>query len=235
MNTTTTNDDNNMNYFPSRMNPLFMKRLDDILVEMKRRCAVQDAAYWDLSRVFPEDVLTDPHLLSSSWGGVQQAYSPNRIHLELADGYEILILFHCEGYGETVPGPWIPTHFNGYIKIPSSAPFLRDMVREGYDVFCDKVPTTPTMTFYDVHGMVGWNHGSGDDADLSFPEPGVRVSGPVQVLEEAMTVIQCFRRYETWRQQEVKAQQISLLEEELMRETWRPWRVRRWLYCGVEL
>ena len=231
---------NHKDYFFHRMRT-FKEQLDHILDGMKHRCAIRDDKYWDLERMLPNDVVKNPNTLSMGWGGKQHEYasfySDNRIHLELSDGYEVQILYICEGHGGDPPGPWIPTHFNGYVKIPSSAPFLVDVVKDGYDGFWNQVGVFSTSISFFHDAVLGWNHGSGEDADLSLSledQPDVsRLFGPVQIMKEAMAIIEQLRQYETSRQQEVKAQQFLVLEEELMRRTWHPKRVERWVEAGV--
>lgn len=226
----------------------FEEELDTLLEHMKGCCAIRDAAYWDLGRILPHDVVKNPATLAMGWGGKAPAHtypfhSMSRLHLELEDGYEIQILFLCEGHGGDPPGPWIPSYCTGFVKIPSSAPFVLDIAREGFEQFWkemgDGVASNRISWFYD--GVLGWDYRPGrnnNDADLSFPleeQPAKCASGPVQALEKAMEIIEHSRRYERSKKQEVKARQVSYMEEELMQCAWTPSRVEQWLEAGVDL
>lgn len=211
----------------------FIEQVQRLLEPMRRCCAdrFQTDHYWDLGAVLTADVVQDPGTVITNWAGEVQYDDGTSVRLELADGYEVKILFMHQGWG-------YPTHFNGYVKIPSWAPFARDTANQmGYTVLQEEASVERVELTYSYDSVIGWDHGHFCDADLSSStvKPFTSGSGPVQVFEEAMSVVRDLRRYESRRQAEVAAQRLAVFEEELMAKAWHPTRVMAWVEAGVDM
>lgn len=202
---------------------------------MRRCCAARfrGAQYWDLASVLTADVVRNVDALSTNWTGDENYDEDGHsLHLEINDGYEVKVLFMYEG-----PGSY-STRFNGYVKIPSWAPFTIDTANgNGYWGLQEVAEIGRVELTYSYDSVVGWDHGHSWDADLSSAtvKPYTSASGPVQVFEEAMSVVRDLRRYELRRQREVAAQRLTVFEEELMARAWHPKRVMAWVDAGVDM
>lgn len=207
------------------MTTTFADMLETRLREMRECCAIRDARYWDLASVLTDDVVREPETLS-------EAGRNHVLCLVLRDGYEIRLLF-----GQRMG---MPTHFNGYVTIPSSAPFARSVLTssdyDGLQIAANI--QTVELTYSHNNSKVGWDHLHSWDGDLGEPEamqPHTQISGPVQVFEEAMAVVNDLRRYEWGQQKKAKAVQVAVLLEELMAKAWHPTRVKMWVEAGVDM
>lgn len=202
----------------------FVETLNARTLDMEECCLIRDGKYWDLASVLTEDVVRDPDTLSD-------AGNRNTLRLVLRDGYEIRIVF--------IQRMGMPTHFNGYVTIPSSAPFACDVLATSDYDGLQRTARLSTVELTCAHGTkIGWNHLHHGDADLGEWEsvqPDTVISGPVQVFEEAVAVVNDLRRYEGRRQRWEKAWQVQVFKEELMQKAWHPTRVMAWVEAGLDM
>jgi len=130
--------------------------------------------------------------------------------------------------------------FNGYFSVPSSSFVLRDIIREtpDYDEFSYRMNfSIVELTYGDGIGKFGWDHGHTHDHNMysRHVRPYTIVSGPVQVLEEAMKMIEILRKEEERILMKQKAEDVHVYYQELMEKTWHPSRVEKWIDAGCEV
>jgi hypothetical protein len=83
----------------------------------------------------------------------------------------------------------------------------------------------------------GWDHAHSYDANLGIPEVlqvQKKVSGPVQVLEEARSFISQVMTKENEIIRGKKRERMASIEEDLMKEAWHPRRVKAWVEQGFD-
>lgn len=129
---------------------------------------------------------------------------------------------------------------NGYVVIPEDRFCLHEIVSEtDYDEFQCRVGIRHVeLTFGDGRGMFGWDHGHLYDANLYQPaayQTDRKISGPVQVLDEAIEMTRLLRTKEEEMRLEKKKAQTRAFYQELISKALDPKRVAVWIKGGVEL
>jgi len=130
------------------------------------------------------------------------------------DGFEITIKFSGEGY---------PQHFIGSIKLPPHF-MLTSWLRENanYEALAISVPTLTIDVLHVEGDCYEWGR------NLQ------RVSVPMQILEEARTIIHAVTRQESVIRMERKRKEMDRIRKELMEETCHPRRIERWAEQGFD-
>ena len=180
---------------------------------MKSKCVHhQDDRYWNiLDNLTPNENPRENLDKTSTW---------NCLELETKDGFHIKIIFWYM--------PPYHTHFKGFVKLPSS---IHPVVKRWID-------TRWNRDSFDLDPIYKWDHGTREDACLLqpiLPDGPDKISGPVQVLEEAREVI----KWVLFVEQEImcrkKQQETRMIEEELMARAVSPERVEKWVNEGFEM
>lgn len=189
---------------------------------LQKRCRIVDDAYWDLGDVLRKH----PEIFSVRFNDF------STLAFSVEDGFRVHIV-KVESFG---------CYFNGYVSIPSNLPFVHDALASSCDEWEFQYRTgvgmgTVELT-YISGSTIGWDHAHGFDANLLYPahlQPEKKISGPVQVLEEALSIIQDLKKAEETARRQKKKEEMAILTEDLMRAAWHPARVLRWIEHGVEL
>lgn len=63
---------------------------------------------------------------------------------------------------------------------------------------------------------------------------GIIVSGPIQILDEALDTIRVLRAYNMKLEGEKARQRVRQFTEELMQKVWHPKRVMAWIESGFD-
>lgn len=130
--------------------------------------------------------------------------------------------------------------FNGYVAMPPESFVLQDVYKtsQDYSDFQTRIGIRNVELTYGNHqATIGWDHGHLHDFNF-FASPDTQqdrlVSGPVQVMDEALRVVEVLRDYEDSVLSTLKRSQTRLLFPELMEKALHPSRVERWILAGVE-
>lgn len=192
------------------------------LDRIRRATAFQDDAFWDVGHVLS----ITPEIIS-----YRDFIIHNRSHFEFItfDGFIIRLCFMY--FGPDCP---LNTYFNGYVTIPNYIGVNVHDFTEMQSLFHPPVEFTYGCL---SSNTVGWDHNHYNDQSLCHPVedtdyPQTYISGPVQVLEEALAVVQCIRRYFYQPKQQAAFEQF---EEELIQRTWAPSRVATWIEKGFDV
>lgn len=189
----------------------------DVLDRLRDRTLYGDDRYWDVSSFLsrtPEIIAVRP-------------LTDSAVEYTTFDGCIIRAVFVDVRYMSSPMSYW-----NGYVNVPShfeSRAFL-DMV--DYATLEAVLPHVPVeFTFGSTRDRrVGWDHNHYNDQSLSEPmRENTYVTGPVQILEEGLSVVRAIRQHEYGVR---RAQTMQTIEEELMQTAWAPSRVARMLEHG---
>ena len=182
---------------------------------MHTKCAIKDPKYWDVK-------LQD--------GEVTINTTTENLCIETKDGYQITMK-PMSGYQAFI---------NGYVKIPSHT-HLMEWVRENpsYDDMNYYAALPVELTYFSLSERTfGWDHMHYYDADLYKSEStqlDKKISGPVQVLEEARQVIAEFRAKDGEIKMAIKHAEVDTIREELMMKTCHPRRIAAWAIQEFDL
>lgn len=188
------------------------------------RCAIRDPEFWDVKLGKGETPFYPP-------------WSQRPLCIRTKDDFEIRIKLSKPGF---------PRYLIGSIQLPPHF-MLTSWLRENakYESLSIYVP----QLHIDVHHTEGdayeWRHDNyAYDADLSLPlstqsTPGTngvlkRVSGPVQMLEEARNIIHAVKHKESMLKMRMKHEEMERIRKDLMEETCHPRRVERWTEQGFD-
>lgn len=192
-----------------------MNVFNDCLQRMKQRCVIQDPEYWDVQLIEGETPIAPE-------------CDYETLTLTTKEGFLITIKQMVRGFG--------PIFFNGYVSIPSGLHHLRTWIHDNpsYDDMNYNLDIGVEFTDFNIRKLeYGWDHAHGWDADLGKPlasQNNKRVSGPVQVLEEARGVVRAIMSKEM----SDKRQEIELIREELMMKACHPKRIAVWTAAGFD-
>jgi hypothetical protein len=189
------------------------------LANMKRACLsdFHDPKYWNV-------VLEDGETILPSEGV--------EIRLLTKDGFVIMLRFMDRK-------PFM-CNFNGYLLLPRGL-HLEQWLQENpcyedLSYYLDNMEID--LTYGSVkHLKYGWDHAHFYDAKLCIPmsqQVEKRISGPVQVLEEARSLIRCIMSKENDIIQEKKQEQMSIIKEDLIKAALHPKRIEAWVNHGFE-
>ena len=141
--------------------------VSEVYEQMRHRCDIQDTEYWDVKLEEEEEMVPSEECSFDSWSFCVRDKA----------GFVTTVLFQKND-----------CFFRARITVPSTfgPPDFQEM------------PATVGSPYWTARSQpteqlfVGWDHHGQGDARLSMPlatQPGKRVSGPVQVLDEARYVI----------------------------------------------
>ena len=191
-------------------NQIFIRNL----LTMHAKCAIKDPKYWDVKL---------------QGGEITINTTTENLCIETKDGYQITMK-PMSGYQGFI---------NGYVKIPSHT-HLMDWVRENpsYDEMNYYAALPVEMTFFSLSERTfGWDHMHYYDADLfkcESEQPDKKISGPVQVLDEARQVIAEFRAKDDEIKMEIRRAELDTISEELMMKSCHPRRIAAWTTQGFD-
>ena len=187
------------------------------LERARAKCFIKDSQYWDI--ILNEDEKP------------VEIHSPTNFAISTNDGYIVKIVpDFMQGYR---------AKFNGYVTIPSDS-HLMDWVRQHprYDDMNVYAHLPVLLTYFNLyHRIFGWSHGGYDDADLyksRESQSDKKVTGPVQILEEARGVIEAFKAKEIQIIMEKKHAQMEIIREQLMMKACHPRRMAMWQEQGFD-
>jgi len=188
---------------------IFRTRLET----MKSKCVHhQDDRYWNIL-----DKLT---LHEHPRENLDKTSLWNSLELETKDGFHIRIIFWYM--------PSYHTHFKGSVKLPVA---IHPVVKSWIESRWNRDP-------FDHDPIYKWDHETKNDACLLHPihpDGPDKITGPVQVLEEAREVIKWVLSVEQEILKRLKQQQTRKIEEELMATAVSPERVEKWVKEGFEM
>lgn len=189
---------------------------------LQKRCRVVDDAYWNLEPLLQKH----PEICKIRFDDL------STLEFSTREGFCVRIV-KVESFG---------CYFNGYVSVPAAFPFVLEALVSSHDEWefqCRSGVGVGTVELtYKSGSTIGWDHAHGFDANLLYPghlQPEKRISGPVQVLEEALSVIEDLHNAEEMARRQKKKEMMILLTEDLMRAAWHPRRVRWWVEKGMDL
>jgi len=199
--------------------------LGQALNPFKADCVLQDDEYWDLE-----------HALVRHREEMNPTFRVTRYHslvvtLSTVDGFVIDMMFvqsSCFGF-----------YWNGYVTVQEAQfPLLERAVKESHQTELQYELGIHVELTYKDRTTIGWDHAHGHDAKFDqtlHAQPGTVVSGPVQVLEEALEVVKALRRYNTRIEMSHAHERVRQYTEELMQKAWHPKRVLAWVESGLDV
>lgn len=126
--------------------------------------------------------------------------------------------------------------WNGYITFPLSVDGGTFHNLSDYDALNQILPLPVELTYGSNSARkIGWDHNHYHDQQLNTPmDPDYArtVTGPVQILEEALAVVRTIRMHH---HAPNCAKTLRVVEEELMAKSWAPARIAGWLALGHDV
>jgi hypothetical protein len=198
--------------------------LNEYLNMVRKRCAIQDDDYW---RIDDDDTERD------NLHATTRDFMVDRINWEW-NGFQTSLIFY-----ETPEGGF---YCVGDMRINPSIWFARELFstwegrKQLFNVFSENIDIQSKEIWFHTNG-VHWNIHD-DDADLRLPleqQPFKKVCGPVQVYAKLRGMKNNILRFQWKKEQETKAQQLPIWEEELMQRVWHPLNIKKWLEAGMDI
>lgn len=196
------------------------------MLKMKEKCLIKNEEYWNIR-------------LEEGEVPIPKGCNENVLSVRTKEGFVIRITFR---YIES-----FMTYFNGYVSVPSSSALfhLGSWIEEhpSYDDMNYFIDANVELTFFDpTRKEYGWDHAHAFDANLNRPltsqlNSHKLVTGPVQILEEARSLIASMMTAERRLIREImeeKRSRTEIIREELMMKSCHPKRIAAWSEQGFE-
>jgi hypothetical protein len=194
------------------------EEFDRSLERMKQACVIQDPCYWDVELEEGETPLAP--------------LDPLSINLRTKEGFIVTVCL--------MDAKPFMCNLNCYVFLPRGLhmePWIKE--NPSYEAMQDYLEMYDIELTYSYRKEVqyGWDHGHSYDANLGIPQVlqvQKKVSGPVQVLEEARSFIHQVMTKENEIIRGKKRERMASIEEDLIKKVLHPDRVKAWVEQGFD-
>jgi len=211
--------------FKEEFDTIEMDEIDRATSFFRQGCFPDDDCYFDLRQAIVRH--------QDQWDLDTAVFDQKSFRISTHDGYRIQIM------KMNMSHIWPVCWFNGYFTIPSWKFVLCDLVERSpnYEDVQQILGNVVELT-YGSGLTFGWDHGHSHDLNFYHPPSNQNdrlISGPVQVLEEALQCIEHLRKYEQKILLQKKKNMTCTIYQELMEKTLHPNRVQQWVMAGMDI